>query len=306
MEKRAYLPELAATLMATIFGMSFMFSKLALANHTPIELIAHRFLLAFIVMSILISFKIIKINLKGKNMKNLFFLSFAQPILYFIFESYGIKYSASSQAGIMIALIPVCVAILGTFFLGEKNTKREIFFILLSVAGVAYIAYGKQVDENSSAIGIIFLLGAVISSSVYNIISRKISTEFTSSERTYSMMLYGALVFNSINLISHIKNGNLTQYFTPWSDPSFLTALIYLSIISSIIAFFLSNYSLTYLEASKASVFANLATVVSIIMGTVFLKESFSFNQVIGSLMILVGVFGTQYTNIMQRRNRTI
>ena len=305
MEKRSYLPEIAATLMATIFGMSFMFSKLALANHTPIELIAHRFLLAFLIMSILVLFKVIKIDLKGKNMKNLFLLSFAQPILYFIFESYGIKYSASSQAGIMIALIPVCVAILGTIFLGEKNTKQEIFFILLSVAGVVYIAYGKQVDESSSPIGIILLLGAVISSSVYSIISRKISGEFTSSERTYSMMLYGALVFNAINLATHINNGNLDQYFTPWSDPAFVTALLYLGIVSSIIAFLLSNYSLTYLEASKASVFANLATVVSIIMGTVFLKESFSINQIIGSLMILVGVFGTQYTNIMQTKNRT-
>ena len=114
MEKRSYLPEIAATLMATIFGMSFMFSKLALANHTPIELIAHRFLLAFLIMSILVLFKVIKIDLKGKNMKNLFLLSFAQPILYFIFESYGIKYSASSQAGIMIALavIPTTAMIL--------------------------------------------------------------------------------------------------------------------------------------------------------------------------------------------------
>ena len=60
MEKRSYLPEIAASLMATIFGMSFMFTKLALANHSPIELIAHRFLLAFGVMSILVFLKIIK------------------------------------------------------------------------------------------------------------------------------------------------------------------------------------------------------------------------------------------------------
>ncbi len=304
MEKRSYLPELAASLMATIFGMSFMFTKLALANHSPIELIAHRFLLAFVVMSILVFLKIIKINLKGKNMKNLFLLSFAQPILYFIFETYGIKYSASSQAGIMVALIPVVVAILGVLFLGEKNTKQEIFFILLSVAGVMYIAYGKQMEESSSIIGIVLLLGAVISSSAYSIISRKISKEFTSAERTYSMMLYGALAFNAINIIAHIKDNNINQYFSPWADSSFLFALLYLGIASSIIAFFLSNYSLTHLEASKASVFSNLATVVSIIMGVVFLKESFSMHQIWGSLMILVGVFGTQYTNIMQVKNR--
>ncbi len=300
MEKRSYLPEIAAGLTSVIFGMSFMFSKLALEKYPPIVLISHRFLLAFVVMSILILFKLIKVDLKGKNMKNLFLLSFAHPFLYFICESYGIKYSASSQAGIMIALIPVSVAILGTIFLGEKNTKQEIFFILLSVAGVAYIAYGKNTGETSSLIGILFLLGAVISYSGFSIFSRKIASQFTTSERTYAMMLYGALMFNSINIVIHIKDGTLNNYFAPLTDPAFITALLYLGIVSSIIAFFLSNYSLTHLTASKAAVFSNLTTVVSIIMGIVFLKEGFAFNQIIGSLMILIGVFGTQYAGAIQ------
>ena len=296
MKKVNFLPELAGTGMAIIFGMSFMFSKMAIENHSPIELISFRFLLAFLVMSILVFLKVLKVDFKGKNMRNLFYLSLAQPILYFLFESYGIKYSSSSQAGIMVALIPIFVAVFGFIFLSEKASAAEVFFILLSIFGVAFIAYAKASDASSSALGIAYLMGAVLTASAFNIISRKISTQFTSVERTYSMMFFGAAAFNLINIFIHIKNQTIVEYFQPLNDPTFLIALLYLGILSSIIAFFLVNYSLTYLEASKASVFTNLATVVSIITGVVFLNESFALKQLIGSAMILTGVFGTQYS----------
>lgn len=296
MKKVNFLPELAGTGMAIIFGMSFMFSKMALENHSPVELISFRFLLAFSVMSILVFFKVLKVDFKGKNIRNLFYLSLAQPILYFLFESYGIKYSSSSQAGIMVALIPIFVAVFGFIFLSEKASLTEIFFILLSIFGVGFIAYAKATDASSSLLGIAYLMGAVITATAFNIISRKISSEFTSVERTYSMMFFGAAAFNIINIFINIRNGTMADYFEPLQDPTFLIALLYLGILSSIIAFFLVNYSLTYLEASKASVFTNLATVVSIITGVVFLNESFALKQLIGSVMILTGVFGTQYS----------
>lgn len=296
MKKVNFLPELAGTGMAIIFGMSFMFSKMALENHSPVELISFRFLLAFSAMSILVFFKVLKVDFKGKNIRNLFYLSLAQPILYFLFESYGIKYSSSSQAGIMVALIPIFVAVFGFIFLSEKASLTEIFFILLSIFGVGFIAYAKATDASSSLLGIAYLMGAVITATAFNIISRKISSEFTSVERTYSMMFFGAAAFNIINIFINIRNGTMADYFEPLQDPTFLIALLYLGILSSIIAFFLVNYSLTYLEASKASVFTNLATVVSIITGVVFLNESFALKQLIGSAMILTGVFGTQYS----------
>lgn len=302
LEKRNTLPILAGMGMATIFGMSFMFSKLALDVSSPIELISFRFLFAFLAMSILIAFKIVRVDFKGKNLKNLFLLSLSQPITYFIFESYGIKMTSSSQAGIMVALIPIFVAGFGVLFLGEKTTKGELFFIILSVAGVGFTAYAKNSDLSSEVFGIVMLMGAVISASFFNIISRKISSEFSSSERTYSMMFLGALSFNLINIISKAISGNINSYFDPITKPEFIIALLYLSLLSSIVAFFLVNYSLTHLEASKAAVFSNLATVVSIIAGVVFLKESFTQNQLLGSLMILSGVFGAQYLGIIKKR----
>lgn len=58
----------------------------------------------------------------------------------------------------------------------------------------------------------------------------------------------------------------------------------------------LNNYILTKIEAAKVSVFGNLRTVVTIFAGVYFLKEQLFPYLITGSLMIILGVIGTNYT----------
>ncbi|HAA80455.1 MAG TPA: EamA family transporter, partial [Thermoanaerobacter sp.] len=66
-------------------------------------------------------------------------------------------------------------------------------------------------------------------------------------------------------------------------------------VLSSVVAYFLNNYALSKLPASQASVFANLTTVISIIAGITIRHETFYWYHVIGAIMILIGVWGTNY-----------
>ena len=76
---------LAGVIYATIFGFTFMFSKVALDYVRPIGLIAYRFLIAIIVLEILRWFKVIHIRFEKKHFKHLFLVALFQPnfILYF-------------------------------------------------------------------------------------------------------------------------------------------------------------------------------------------------------------------------------
>lgn len=51
------------------------------------------------------------------------------------------------------------------------------------------------------------------------------------------------------------------------------------------------NYAFSYLNLAQASIFTNLVTMVSIAAGIVFLGESFTALQGIGSMAILTGVY---------------
>jgi drug/metabolite transporter (DMT)-like permease len=294
---KGYYPYLAGIGMASIFGFSFMFTSIGLEVASPLELISYRFLLASIAITLLWAFGVIKLNYRGKDIKPLILLSLAEPFIYFVFETYGIKYTSSSLSGLMIALIPVAVTILAVIFLDERPSFYQLLFILLSVAGVAFIIFmTKSEGGKNSLLGFLFLLGAVLSAAFYTILARKFSSVFSPIEITFVMMWFGAISFNLLNLIEKLMRGDsLSHYFLNLYNYKVLIPVLYLGILSSIVAYFLNNYALSKLPASQASVFANLTTVISIIAGVTIRHEVFHWYHVVGAIMILIGVWGTNY-----------
>lgn len=297
MRNKNIMPYISAVIFSAIFGLSFLFTKKALTIVSAFKLLSFRFMLAFLVMSFLIILKVIKVDYKNKPFKDLIITSIAQPVVYFIFETYAIKYTSSSYAGLFIALIPISVSIMGVYLLKEMPSKIQWVFIFLSVGGVFYILLHDFTSVNGKymIIGTMFLLIAIISASIYSIYSRKISTYFSSFEITYFMMGSAAIVFNITALILEISNGTLNEFFQPLFNKDVMISVMYLGLLSSVVAYYLMNYSLSKLPASKSTIFANLSTIISIVAGVVVLKETFHYYHVIGSIMILSGIIGTNY-----------
>jgi len=305
MDKHKYLPYLAGIGSSIIFGMSFMFTKQALDNFDSFHLLAFRFTLAALVLILLYFVGVIKLQFRGKPVKKLLLLCLTQPLSYFIFETIGIKLTSSSQAGIMIALIPIVVTLMAIAFLGEKPSKAQLAFIAFSVIGVIFIvALSGDLSDGGSLIGIIALMGAVLSAAIFNILSRQLSEYFTPVEITSVMMIVAAITFNAIAAISSISKGTLNTYFAGFTSFSSVSAILYLGILSSILAFFMINYMLSKLPASSGVVFTNLTTVVSVIAGVSVRHEAFYWYQLIGGAMIILGVWGTNYYGIKKSKEK--
>lgn len=296
MDREKVLPILASITYSVIFGLSFLFAKIGLRTMNTIELVAYRFLIASLVLTVLKALKVIKIDLKGKNLKVVILTAILQPVLYFLFEVKGIDLTTTSESSLVLALIPICVAIFARIFLDEKLLKSQVAFILLSVAGVVVINIMKDKTASSgNYLGVILLFMAVIAAALYNISSKRASANFNPLEITYVMMWVGAIAFNSILFFMNIFNGTLDQYFSPMFSLSSLISLSYLAILSSIIAFFLINYSISKLPVYQSAIFGNISTVVAILVGVVVLKEDFGLYDIIGAIMIVIGVLGTIY-----------
>ena len=282
---------LGSLMFAMIFGLTFMFSKIVLSEVIPMALIAYRFLWAIIGMELLRRFKIIKITFNKAHFKAIAFVVIFQPILYFLFEIYGLNLLKSAEAGMMIALIPVFVAIFSSIFLKEAPTFLQVLFIFVSVIGIVIIQWNESSGGNP--LGFILMLLAVMSAAMFNIASRKASKVLNAAEITYFMMLTGAIVFNLFYVIQLVFENRIFDYFINLTNLTVLFPLLYLGIIASIGGFFLVNFALKHLEAHVSSMYANLATVISIIAGAVILNEVITLNQYLGSMFILVGVYGT-------------
>lgn len=279
-----------AFLSQSIFGFSFLFSSIALRSTTPLVLLGFRFAAAFLIMNILRLTGKFPVNLKGKSRRPLFLLGLLQPVIYFLCENYGLLYSTSSFTGIMIAVIPIISIIFGVVFLHEIPTKLQTFCTCVAIVGVILTNLGKK-EGSVQPLGLVLLLGAVVAAALYSLLSRKISNKYTAMERTYIMFETGTIVFVPLALIQGSRDWE--QYIlAPLAAPSFWGAILYLSAFSSVVAYMLMNYSLTYLSIAKSIIFACMSTVISIFAGILILHEPFTALQAVGAIIIILGVAG--------------
>lgn len=284
---------LAAVSYSIITGLSFLFGKIGLENSSPLDLLAYRFTFGFLAILVPLIFKWVKIEVNKEMIKRIMPLVIFYPLSFFGFQTFGLEHTQSSEAGILLAVVPVFTMILASYFLKEKTTILQKLSILLSVFGVIYITFMKSTSlQFSNMKGIIFLLLSVISFAIYSVMARNLTKDFSATELSYVMIGISFIAFNVLALGKHLIAGSVGSFFLPLKELNFIVAVLYLGVLSSFGTSFLSNYVLSKIEASKMSVFTNLATVISIIAGVVFLNEEIFYYHIIGSILIIAGVIG--------------
>ena len=277
-----------------ITGLSFMFSKIGLLYSTPWDLLAYRFTASFIAVMIPVAFRWISFDFTRERVRKILPLALFYPLSFFAFQTFGLQYLTSSEASILLASMPVFTLILASYFLREETSLLQKLSVMLSVAGVVYITANKGASLNFTNIkGVTMILLSALSFSVYSILVKKLARNFTILEMSYIMIVISFIFFNAMSLARHVIKGTAGSFFAPLSEPGFIVAFVYLGVLSSLVTSLLTNYALSKIDASKMCVFTNLSTVISIIAGVVFLKENIYFYHLIGSLMIISGVVGT-------------
>lgn len=295
---------LAIILGSTIFGFSFLFSKVILDMTVPSVLLAVRFTLAFLVLNIVVLLGKGKIDfsLKGKPLKDILLLAIFQPVIYFFAESYGIAYTSSAFAGTIIAVVPIAGIICDILIMHVKVSRKQMICSVFSVIGVAITTLGVE-GSKSSVLGIIMLFVAVMSAALFYVFSHKAGEYYNALERTYVMFAIGSVTFVSAALVQCAGHYD-TLIIPAVTSMQFWGGMIYLSVFSSVLAFLALNYGSYHIPVSQASIFANLTTVISIVAGVVILHERFTVPQMVGAVVILASVYISNVADAKEKGNK--
>lgn len=281
---------LAATIAYIIFGFSYLFSKMALNIVDPILLLCSRFTITFIALNILVFAGVMKLNLRGKNLLGPIMMGVLQPVLYFILENYGLKYTTTSFTGMIASVSPVFTALLGALILRERPTAKQWIFIVVSILGVLLVSV-KNTGGANTVMGCLCLIGAYFSGSFYSLIVRRMSRTYSAFELTYIMFTVGFVFFTGWAFVLYggetpAMIGSALTHF------EFIASVLFLGIGASVGAYMLVNYSLAKLPVAQSSIFCCLTTIVSVLSGVIIMGDEFTIISLISFLLILVGVYG--------------
>ncbi|MFK4471073.1 drug/metabolite transporter (DMT)-like permease [Paenibacillus sp. RC73] len=262
----------------------------------PMDTLTYRFAASFIVLSIPVALGWVKLSYRGKPIFKALLLALMYPLGFFTLQAFGLQHATSAEGGIMYAFTPVVTMIIASLFLKETTTLLQKLSIFLSVFGVVFIFIMKGSSFSLSNLGgLSMLFLTCVAFAGYSVLARSLSKHFSPAEISYFMMGIGFITFLVVSLTKHIQGGTLSQFVTLSGNGIFVLSIIYLGVVASLITSLTANYALSKIEASKMSVFTNLSTIVSIAAGALFIGEEITVYHLIGSLLIIAGVIGTNY-----------
>lgn len=282
------------------WGLSFVWSKVVFEYYNPITTITLRLAISTILLFTFLFFFMRKeIKPLGKELKMFVLLSFFEPFLYFIGESYGLKKVDATITAVIISTIPVFTALIGYYFLKERLTFINFLGIFISCSGVVIMMLNKEMTFSAPLDGILLVFLAVFAAINYGVVMKKIDTSFHPIFMIAVQNLIGTIWFLPLFLIFGIDN---VKELSP--NFELVSSLIFLSIFASSLAFILYTYVVRNLGLAKANIYTNFIPVFTAVGAFFILSEEFTALKIIGILVAIFGVYLSQRTVKLRKKGK--
>jgi len=269
-----------AIILMFIWSLSYLSIKVVSEEVSPTLSAFYRFMLASIILFIILKVKfpeekVLKVDKLKFALGGLFGVA-----IYFIFENYSVAYTSASNVAILIATIPVFTIFSQRIIYKEKLTYGKIFGATLSLVGIIIIIVSKGRVSLLGNIGDLMALGAVFSWIIYNMVCSSFKGNYKVITITTYEIMWGSLFLSP------------SLFFSPLQIPStkVVLNLIFLSIFCSCIGYVMYVHCLKDLGATVITTYINLQPIMSLVAAGIILHEVVTIWQVIGCIVIIVGV----------------
>ena len=274
-------------LLSAIWGGAFTLNKIALDTFTPEVIVAGRLISGSIFLVVLIYFLYKKFTINISQLNYYLFMSLVGIVIPFIAIITGQKNIDSAMAGILMATMPISTILLSHIFLeDEKMNQQKFIGFVISFLGVFVLIYRKDlfVDNSISETfesQLLVILGATLYAfaAIYGK-KYKITDPLSASTGT----ILFATFFMTIYLI-FIDQSN-PSYSVLFLDINILLLGILCTAIATIIYFQILQTE----GASFLSIMNFLIPLWAILFGIIILEDQFSWNYIIGLIVILFGI----------------
>ena len=205
------------------------------------------------------------------------------------FVSLGEKTVPSGITALLIAMMPVWIAIFGRFFLGERLPAIALVGIAIGFGGVAILA-GPSAFGGSGALEPFGLLAIIVSPMSWAAGSLFASHRAVLPSRplvaTGAQMLAGAVVL----LVLGTLHGELAQLHPETIAADSLVAFAYLTVIGSLLAFTTYGWLLRVAPLPLVATYAYVNPVVAVFLGALVLHEPIEPRTLLAGAVIVTAV----------------
>jgi len=274
---------------AFFWSFSFIWFKIAYQGYEPITVVIFRLTISALLITV-IAWGMKRLQTPSRKDLGLFVLmSFFEPFLYFIGESYGLMYISSTVAAVIVATIPLISPVAAWFFYRERLRWMNAVGLLFSFFGVGLVVLNGSFRFDASPLGVGLEFMAVLSAISYSIVLRNLVGRYNTFSIIAWQNIIGVLFFLPLWLFFEF-NDFVSRPF----HPAAFRAIVFLAIFSSTLAFVFFTQSIRNLGVNRSNTFINLIPVFVAILSFFILKDSLGLQQITGIVIVVAGLFLAQ------------
>lgn len=292
-------------LSVLIWGANPAFGKHLVESMSPLLITTLRFLCISIILYayLIITKQYQELKLNRKNFIMLSLLGFSGVTIHNGFLFAGLEHTTATNTALIESIGPTVTSILAFIFLGERLSKFGILGILISCFGAILIICRGSLNVLLTLnfnIGDILIVICEIAWSAYAIIGCKVDHKYSIVSITAHSSLIGCILCLPIGLATN----SLSFYHAP--DFEHICSFLYLVFFSGVFAFISWNLAVSKVGASKAGAFIYIIPIVGALIGIYILDEKVHPAQLIGGVIVILGVVIIVKTKIKNKENNNI
>jgi drug/metabolite transporter (DMT)-like permease len=202
--------------------------------------------------------------------------------------AWGEQTVPSGIAGVLIAMMPVWVAVFGRVFLGERLPGLAVVGIATGMLGVALlVGHGVAIDRSLDPAGVVALILSPMAWATGSLFSahgaRLPKDPFVT---TGMQMLCGSVVL----AIAAVVSGELAAFRPAAVSTNSIIASIYLTAVGSLVAFTAFAWVLRHAPLPLIATYAFVNPVIAVFLGWALLSETVAPIQLAAGGVTVVGV----------------
>jgi drug/metabolite transporter (DMT)-like permease len=278
-------------LVTLIWGINFIFVKIALAEFSPLAFNGLRMTFASLILLLVLFFTKQGLGVAKKDIGKLVVLGIIGNTAYQLLFIHGINLTTASNTSIIMAMTPASVALLSSLFKHEKIHWAAWFGIALSFMGF-YLVIAKQPGsfvfswENLKGDMMIFcgnLLWAVYTVFSKPLLGRISPLKWSSLTLAVGTVFYLPFCFSAF----------ARQDFGQISNSAWIM-IAFSGIFALAVGYVVWYSSVKRVGNSKTVIYGNIVPIFTVIFATIFIAERIGLWQAVGATIILIGVYLTR------------
>jgi drug/metabolite transporter (DMT)-like permease len=266
--------------LGIIWGLPYFFIKIALEDVPPLLLAFSRLLLAALVL-LPIAWRRGALRGLGRHKLPILMFALVEFAIPFSVISIGERWISSSVTGILIAMVPLSIALIQRLFgVKESLSRWRITGLLVGFIGVAVLVGAGSIDGQLGWVGV----GCMVVATIGYAIGPLIIQRYLSNLDSIGPLSVSLLVASAILLVPALLELPIAM-----PSPMALGSIAILGIVCTAIAMLLMFYLVRHAGASRATVITYINPAVAALLGVLVLHEHLGVGGMIAFVLILLG-----------------